>query len=100
MTAPRASGSVTLVTGRHGRTNMGLALMSIAVVYALAVHVFGGLLHLTPTACATAWVQIVNEWGFPGLLFVAGFRLFDLDAFKDTVAAAKSLLPGQSPPAA
>lgn len=98
MSAPRPSVPVTLVTGRHGRTNMGIALMAVAVAYVLATHVFAGFLHIAPTSCATAWVQFASEWGFPILLFIGGFRLFDIDAFKDTVAAAKSFLPGQSPP--
>lgn len=102
MTTPsRPSGPATLteafVTGRHGRTIMGIALMTFAGLYVLAIHVFGGLLHISTTTCATAWVQVVQEWGFPALLFVAGYRLFDIDSFTDLVNAAKAVLPGRAP---
>lgn len=89
--------SVQLVRGRHGRTVTGIALMGFSALYVLAVHVFGSLLHLTPAACAVAWVQVVQEWGFPALLFVAGYRLFDLASFTDLLEAAKSVLPKRNP---
>lgn len=78
---------------RHRRAIMGILLMLLAIV------AYGAILFrlgVPVDTCAPTWLQLVRQYGFPLLLFIAGYNLFSGQAFKDIIATVKSLLPGKS----
>lgn len=75
---------MTGVTGRHWRAVIGLVLMALGVLS------YGAVLFrvaLPPEACAATWLQLVRQYGFPGLLMLGGYNLFQKDALAEIAAA-------------
>lgn len=76
------------MAARHMRTAVGVVFMLLGAVSVI------GARWLEPgrAACATSWVEVVQHYGFPSLLFLGGLALFNREAFGDIVGTAKSMV--------
>jgi len=75
-----------VLTQRHGRAVIGLGLMAVGIGGYVVV-----LLHIgVPIeTCAPTWVHVVRQYGFPALLVIGGYNLFQKDALGQIAAAIK-----------
>lgn len=81
---------MTGIAGRHWRAVIGLCLMGVGISGYVAVLFGAG----RPVAeCAPTWLHLVRQYGFPALLVVGGYNLFQRGALWEIATAWRARQP-------
>jgi hypothetical protein len=74
------------LSGRHWRALIGLMMMAFGIgAYGLVLFHIGAPVE----TCALSWVHVVRQYGFPALLLIGGYNLFQKTALGEIAAAFK-----------